>query len=219
MVKGSALHWASRSLGVILDLFRCPLLVEEGSLDLSDCGPPLSISPPVFTCLKYSVLKLVELIFDFAYGLLSDPIATWRTIALSRVFFFQSQLSSVVWIFGLLCAFVLLNVLVFVGMRIASFYNLVRRIILVWFLLPIFVLLFQLVKWLWVGMAGTNEGKKSKHEERLASLSMAMQDASNTLVYGSASDGQFEAALRLDPKDPVDCTYCGQFDVARYFAF
>ena len=101
-----------------------------------------------------------------------------------------------------------MNVLVFVGMRVASFCNLVRRIILACFRLPIFVLLLRLVKWLWVGMAGIDEGKKSKREERLVSSSMATQDASNALAYGSASNDQFEVALRLDPKDPVFQSSC-----------
>ena len=51
--------------------------------------------------------------------------------------------------FGLLCAFILVNVLVFVGMRVASFFMLVRRVILACLRLPIFVLLFRLAKWLW----------------------------------------------------------------------
>ena len=110
---------------MILDLFCCPPLVENESTELRACEPPLSETPPACKVVKCYVLKLVEQIFDFSYGLLSDPIAAWRATASSGVFFFQGQLSSVVRIFGVLCAFILLNVLVFVGMRVASFCNLV----------------------------------------------------------------------------------------------
>ena len=101
MVKGSTLRWAFRSLGVIPDLFRCALMVEEGSMELSECEPPLSTSPPAFTCLKCSVLRFVELIFDFLYALLSDPIAAWRMILFFGFYFLQGQLSFLVWLFQL----------------------------------------------------------------------------------------------------------------------
>ena len=103
-----------------------------------------------------------------------------------------------------------MNVLVFVGMRVASFFMLVRRVVLACLRLPIFVLLFRLAKWLWVGVAGPDEGKKSKREDRLAS-SATTRDVSAAPQRGCVADGQFEGALRLDPKDPVECAYCGRF--------
>ena len=210
MVKGSVLYWAFRPVGMILHLFRCPPSVENESTKLRACESPPSETPPACKDVKCYVLKLVELVFDFSYGLLSDPIAAWRTVVSSGVYFFQGQLSSVVRMFGLFCAFILVNVLVFVGMRVVSFFMLVRRVVLACLRLPIFVLLFRLAKWLWVGVAGPDEGKKSKREDRLAS-SATTRDVSAAPQRGCVADGQFEGALRLDPKDPVECAYCGRF--------
>ena len=86
--KGLVVLWAFRPVGMILDLFRCPPSVENKSTELCACEPPPSETPLACKDVKCYVLKLVELIFDFSYGLLSDPIAVWHAIASSGVFFF-----------------------------------------------------------------------------------------------------------------------------------
>ena len=68
-------------------------------MELSECEPPLSTSPPAFTCLKCSVFRFVELIFDFLYAVLLDPTATWHMILFLGVYFLQDQLSFLVWLF------------------------------------------------------------------------------------------------------------------------
>lgn len=62
-------------------------------MKLSECEPPLLTSPLVFTSLKCSVLRFVELTFDVLYTLLSDPIAAWRAILFFGFYFLQDQLS------------------------------------------------------------------------------------------------------------------------------